>query len=140
MTNWGPCTSIASGDLIHCFVFFVILYNMLDLQHDCAQTIIFLQLSCIPMSIFADYADTAYSRLLKQPIPIMTPNMKLIICEIRLVELFVSETQTYCCNAQFAHMRFAVCARRIGRLSNTANKTQLFHIKMLLCRACFSVK
>jgi len=40
------------------------------------------------ISLFADYADTAYSRLLKQPIPIMT----LIIFEIHLVKLFISKT------------------------------------------------
>jgi len=34
------------------------------------------------ISLFADYADTTYSQLLKQLIPIMRP----ITCEIRLVK------------------------------------------------------
>jgi len=41
----------------------------------------------VPLSLFVHYADTAYSRLLKQQILIMRP----IIREIRLVKLFVSE-------------------------------------------------
>jgi len=38
--------------------------------------------------LFTDYADTAYSRLLKQLIPIM----RLIICKIYLGKLFIYET------------------------------------------------
>src|SRR6218665_1871613 len=72
--------------------------------------------------------------LLKQPRPIMRPIikpvMRPIICEIRLVKFFISETQTFCCNAQSCpnkgkydddddddddddslHMWFAACAR-----------------------------
>ena len=60
--------------------------------------------------IIADYADTEYSRLLKQPIPIMRPIigpiMRPITCAIRLVKLFVFKTETYYCNALFSKYLF----------------------------------
>lgn|SRR6218665_1272161 len=52
----------------------------------------------VPIPLIADYANTESedSRLLEQPIPIIRPIMKPItgrvICEIRLIKLFVSET------------------------------------------------
>jgi len=46
----------------------------------------------VPISLFPDYADTAYSQLSKQSIPIIRPIMRPIIFEIHLVKLFVFET------------------------------------------------
>ena len=59
----------------------------------------------VSISLFANYSDTAYSRLLKQPTPIMKP----IMCEICLVNLFTFEALTYYCNAQFAQKFFPAC-------------------------------
>jgi len=38
-----------------------------------------VRVRAVPISLFADYTDTAYSRLLKQPIPIMGQIMTPII-------------------------------------------------------------
>ncbi len=48
----------------------------------------------VPISLFADYTDTACSRLFKQLIPIMQPIMKPIITDI-LSENFVITLKNY---------------------------------------------
>ena len=64
----------------------------------------------VPVSLFADYADTMFSRLLKRSIPDYEAHYEsdyesdydadyesdyVTICNIHLVKLFVSETYTY---------------------------------------------
>jgi len=69
----------------------------------------------ILISLFADCADTAYSRLLKQPIPIVRP----IIYEILLVKLFHSEHRP-------AIESFQVYCIAVGKLDKFATALMTF--------------